>query len=793
MKHIYYTCLFTILMSMVEAKVSAHNIAVENSDGKYIYYEWNSNKTELSVTFQGSFYDSYSNEYSGNVVIPDRVEYNGSSYPVTSISYRTFEDCSGLTSVTIPSSVTSIGFYAFYGCSGLASVNIPSGVTSIGFYAFAGCSSLTSIIIPSSVTSIGSSPFAGCSGLKKVTWNAKAYLNFSYNDPFTDIKTIITDFVIGEDMTTVPASICCGMRNLTSVTIPNTVTSIESYAFDGCSSLTSVIIPSSVTSIGSSAFAGCSNLTNVTIPNSITNIENSAFRGCSGLKQVIVPDFDTAKWCNISFGSHPDPNTFGGNDANPLIYAHHLYSDENTEIKNLVIPSGVTNINDYAFFGCSGLKNVTIPNSVTSIGHGAFWGCSGLDTITMSSSVTSIGGYAFEDCSELKQVIVPDFDVVKWCNISFCNYAANPLFFAHHLYSNKNTKITKMVIPSSVTSIGNYAFVGYSSLTSVTIPSSVTSIGSSAFNGCSGLTSVTIPESVTSIGSSAFDGCTGLTSMIIPNSVTNIGNSAFNSCSGLTSVTIPEGVKSIGNYAFWSSGLKTLIIKGGKDEELQIGNRAFSSCPLDSVYIGRNITYSTTSSAGYSPFYRNTTLRTVHITSKETEISENEFYGCTNLQNITIGDGVKTIGSYAFSGCSSLEYFACGTQVDSIGKEAFSDCTAMTTFKSKAMTPPTCGSQALDDINKWECTLHVPRPSIGAYQGAEQWKEFFFVEAMPLEKGDVNGDYAITMADANAVVNYFLATEKPEDFDVETADVNGDGSITMADANQIVNMFLGGK
>ena len=185
----------------------------------------------------------------------------------------------------------------------------------------------------------------------------------------------------------------------------------------------------------------------------------------------------------------------------------------------------------------------------------------------------------------------------------------------------------------------------------------------------------------------------------------------------------------------WADEAKIYNISLTPDLSLSLGSNGpdplFSSCPLDTVYIGRNISYSTTSSSGYSPFYRNTSLRSVKITDKETEISPNEFYGCTNLQNVYIGDGVTTIGDWAFSGCSSLDFFAIGSSVETIGKEAFSDCTAMTKFISNAQTPPTCGSQALDDINKWTCTLQVPNNSILLYQAAPQWKDFFFIEDIP--------------------------------------------------------------
>ena len=256
----------------------------------------------------------------------------------------------------------------------------------------------------------------------------------------------------------------------------------------------------SVTSIGAEAFYYCNALTSITIPNSVTSIGAEAFYGCSGLKKVIVPD--VAAWCGISFGN--------GSTSNPLSYAKHLYSDETTEITDLVIPNSVTSIGSYAFCGCSSLTSVIIPNSVTSIGGAAFSGCTGLTSVTIPNSVTSIGGAAFRGCSGL----------------------------------------TSVTIPNSVTSIEWYAFSGCSGLTSVTIGNSVTSIGEEAFYLCSGLTSVTIGNSVTSIGNYAFEGCSGLTSVTIPNSVTSIGGCAFRGCSGLTSVNIGNSVERIAFGAF---------------------------------------------------------------------------------------------------------------------------------------------------------------------------------------------------------------------------------------------------
>ena len=373
---------------------------------------------------------------------------------VTRIGYEAFSYCRGLTSIEIPNSVTSIGSSAFYGCTGLTSVTIPNSVTSIGSRAFYNCTGLTSIEIPNSVTSIESSAFSRCSGL--------------------------TSIEIPNSVTSIGGYAFSGCSGLTSIEIPNSVTSIEGYAFNNCTGLTSVTINSnaiasetytssssmkdifgeqvnqyvlgdSVKSIGGYAFRSCSSLTSVTIPNSVTSIGSEAFSGCSGLTKVIVNDI--AAWCNISFS---------GSLSNPLCYAKHLYSDANTEITDLVIPDGVTSIEGYAFYNCTGLTSIEIPNSVTSIGREAFYNCTGLTKVIVN-------------------------DIAAWCNISF---SSNPLSYAKHLYSDANTEITDLVIPDGVTSIGYQAFYNCTGLTSVTIGNSVTSIARRAFSGCSGLTDI---------------------------------------------------------------------------------------------------------------------------------------------------------------------------------------------------------------------------------------------------------------------------------------------------------------
>ena len=361
---------------------------------------------------------------------------------VTSIGTNVFQGCTNLSSVAVyckeigncfsgltsiknielGDEVETIGANAFKGCTGLTFFTIPNSVTTIGNYAFQNCSGLTSITIQSSITNIGTNVFQGCTNLSSVAFHCKEI--GSWFSGMTSIKNI----ELGDEVETIGTNAFIGCKGLASITIPSSVTTIGDYAFQNCSGLTSISIPSSVTYVGCNAFRYCSSLTMVsisdlarwcgikfgsyfanplyyanhlylngeeitvlTIPNSVNTIESYAFCGGRALKSVTFPSSvtrvaeeafdectgltavnisDLACWCGIVFSYQ----------ANPLCYAHHLYLN-GEEVKELVVPDGVTAIGSYAFEGCKELTKVTLAKSLTSIGYSAFSGCQNITEV----------------------------------------------------------------------------------------------------------------------------------------------------------------------------------------------------------------------------------------------------------------------------------------------------------------------------------------------------------------------------------------------------------------------------
>ena len=403
-----------------------------------------------------------------------------------------------VTKIVVPDYVTSIGSYAFRNCSGLTIVTISNSVTSIGNHAFENCISLTSVTIGNSVTSIENSAFYGCNKLVEVINKSSLNItkgnnsNGSVGGYALNIKTSGESDIVNKDgylfYTYDNAHYLLSyMGAVTSLTLPDTDNGnnyeIYNYAFSGCSSLTSIIIPDSVTSIGNYAFYGCTGLTSITIPDSVTSIGNIAFYGCTGLTSVTIPDSVTSIGDRTFYGC--------------------------TGLTSIIIPDSVTSIGIDAFMDCSSLTSVTIPDSVTSIGIDAFSNCSSLTSITVDENNAN---YSSQDGILYNKNKTTIIQVPR--GISRAITLPNTLTSIADDAFYKCSGLTSITIPNSVTSIGDWTFYGCTGLTNITIPDSVTSIGNCAFCGCSSLTSITIPDSVTSIGSYAFYYCSGLTIII---------------------------------------------------------------------------------------------------------------------------------------------------------------------------------------------------------------------------------------------------------------------------------------
>ncbi len=289
--------LFTALLLLLCSTVAfAHDFEVGG-----IYYNILSEEIKtVAVSFKGTSYYDYSNEYTGGVVIPQSVTYNGTAYDITSIEDDAFRNC-GITSVTISEGITSIGKWAFAYCTRLTNIVFPSSVTSIGYSAFFSCGGLTSVTIPEGVTSIEYYAFSSCSGLTSITVALGNTKYDSRDNCNAIIETATNTLIAGCKNTVIPNSITSfgeaafnGCSGLTSITIPNSVTSIGAAAFASCTGLTSIVIPRSVTSIGERAFSSCRGLTSIEIPNSITSIERRVFSECSSLTDVVIPSSVTS-------------------------------------------------------------------------------------------------------------------------------------------------------------------------------------------------------------------------------------------------------------------------------------------------------------------------------------------------------------------------------------------------------------------------------------------------------------------------------------------------------------------
>lgn len=602
----------------------------------------------------------------------------------------------------------------------------------------------------------------------EVTYKSTAY--DSYSGKIIIPPTIAEGPYAGYSVISIGDSAFRSCFDLTSVEIPNSVNSIGNYAFYDCTGLNSVKIGTGVLSIGKEAFCRDDNYSNLpllnlckiillpnTVPsglsdafggsisNRITYVANDNYSGkfLGTIKKydflssmfeadgvIYVPISLSERTCaaidctydpedkDISIGKTVNYNGVGMTltEINPNVLRNNAYVESIDVSTPIDIPV-------YFAENCKSLQNITL-NNTGYIGESAFYDAISLQTLTIGSTVTDIKDYAFYGAmSNGKNGQI---------TLNNTGYIGKSAFF-------NASALQTLTIGNEVKDINNYAFYGCTKLETIQLPETISSIGASAFRNCSSLKDINIPSQITSISTSSFYGCSALQNIELPNGLKTIGSYAFYE-SGLVSITIPAATTEINFLAFSDSSLEKFTAIDGMSD-LNLAPNVFQNCPLQEVYLGRNLVYDT-NNTNFAPFYCKTTLQKVTLTDIPTEVFTNEFYGCTALKEVSIGDGVKKIGDYAFSGCSAIETFSFGASVTEIGAEAFSDCTAMTKLFAEPTVPPICGTQALDDINKWNCTLYVNNSSINDYKAADQWKEFFFMEPHDFESGivDIKGN-----------------------------------------------------
>ena len=624
------------------------------------------------------------------------------------IGQESFAYCSNIASIHFPASLISIEAHAFYYCTTLTELFFPDSLSTIGSYAFSYCTNLTELHFPNSLSAIGNSAFSHCTNLTEITLpNSLRYLS-GFNN-----CTSLTEMHLPDSVITIGSSAFRYCTNLISINLPNTIDTIGSYAFFHCDGLSEIHIPDSLCYIGNRAFSNCSGVTGtLNIPQHLRNVGNEVFRQCSGITKVIFP--------------------------NSLLIIPPLMFSECTGLTEVVFPDSLSTIKSSAFYGCSNLASITIGSG--SIGVSAFEGCTNLHKIELLDSVRVIDEYAFKACKNIDTLIlgVSMADIgstaFEECDtIRFVDYSPVSLNDYENAESSpfRNTVIQDIVFGENVHSVPDYLFIGNYLLDTLILPNSVSRIGNHAFENCTHLKHLIIGDSISYIGNNAFCNCVSLADSIylpsivelgenafygdsiefvrIGGTITQIGSSAFANCPKLNIrlfVQSPSFV--MGNNVFSGcAGIDTLFIA----DNSHIENPSFSNLPIKYCYLGESsgdfhetftnnavTTLHTNLNGGIHNFSVDTLIvgERIHCISDEmyrwsdikelqlpftlTSIGTRGFANCTSLKKVIIPDNVQTIGAAAFANCPDIDTLVLGESVDTIASNAFEGCQRLSTI-----------------------------------------------------------------------------------------------------------------
>ena len=588
----------------------------------------------------------------------------------TVIPNETFKGCSSLTSIELPSTLSSIGDDAFNGATSLTEVHIPETVTSVGTSSFAGTTAMSNIYFYNKSTTIGTSAIYKSTivhGLNSST--SKAYANANSlvfeliedSAPTIDIQTLTHDKSTRQDVTFKVNLGVGGLKatGITSIQIGSSMISPSLYSL----SRNTVII-------SAEAFKNETSGTSPFITVTFDDFEETTLKKVKvDISGEVVPEplgtWDVSALEDGSITAVLDVDgtlSISGTGAikdgttSLRLPWHSLAS----QVKNVVVDEGITNIPAYAFYECINLISINIPTSVTSIGGAAFYMCYSLSSIDMSNSITSIGGTAFYKCTSLTNVTIPN-QVTKLSGNTFSD--------CYNLVS--------VTIPDSVTEISGSVFYKCTSLRYVNIPKTVQRIANYTFYKCTSLTTLDIPESVTSIGNSVFEGCTGLKTLYINNKSITFGTIAIPSTATLYgySPSTTKTYSSTNGNVF--KDITSLSLTGPWDLSwTSVNSKVTATLTSDgTMTISGTGTTKLISSAESVPWYSvREKIKKVVITDGINNVPSYAFTGCVNLTDVTLGSNVWTIGTNAFDLCTSLKSITLSNTVTQIQRGAFKDC-----------------------------------------------------------------------------------------------------------------------
>lgn len=693
-----------------------------------------------SVTFSDSLATIGQSAFSGCSVL-DSLNLPNS---LTNIGHEAFSHCKGLRAVILPDSITWIGKSAFEGCTNLAYIRLPKNLRTIYEYAFADCSSLKKLEIPNGVGTISEGCLLGCINLEELVIpfvgtsenfkgpSRKSLFGILFGSTGRDSCTLTSQYY-GEggsyEMFYIPNKLSkvvvtgnsnlyyafYGCRKIKEIVLRD-VSHIGSKSFYNCSGLTSLALPESLTTIESGAFMGCSSLKKMEIPNGVESIGQECLFGCINLEELVVPFVGTAK-----NPQGPSKNTllgtlFGTSQCDGCIETEQRFrSGSNSEaLVRFYIPEKLSKVTVtgnsnlyYTFSNCGNIKEINIRN-VSFIGERTFYGCSGLTNLNLPETLTTIGDRIFDGCSSLTSVTFPkslncfgDNCFQGWSGLTSLTLPDSLTTIKSYAFSGCSG-LTSLTLPESLTTIESFAFMDCTGLTSLTLPKSLTTIKDAVFYGCSGLTSVMLSENLSEIGERAFYGCSCLASLALPESLTTIESGAFANCLSLKKLEIPNGVKSIGEEClFGCINLEELVVpfvgtemnpQGPSKNTLLgtlFGTRECDGCIKTEQFFrhwGSPETYvifyipeklSKVTVTGNSNLYytfsncgniREINLRNVSLIRTKT------FYGCSGLTNLTLPESLTSIEAHAFEGCSALKSIVLPESLSTIEADAFEGC-----------------------------------------------------------------------------------------------------------------------